>query len=511
MKAALLALLLAGATAAQAEPVVVGSKNFTESCVLGEVMAQMIEAHTDIRVERRINLGGTLVCFEALKKGAIDLYAEYTGTGWVEVLHEPGPVGDPLHTYLEVAKGYRDLWHIEWLLPFGLDNTYAIAMREAQAEKLGITTISGLKPHAGELSAGFSIEFMNRDDGWPGLQKAYDLHLQQVRALEHGLAYRAIMAGDIDLIDAYATDAKLLRYPLRTLRDDRGFFPPYNAAPIVRQDTLAAHPELRPLLERLAFRLPDDEIRRLNYRVEEDGLSFAAAAREWLAAEKLIGDAGPPPEPTRGGGFFALMASRASETMRLVIQHLGLTAIAVLLAAATAIPIGIAVTRHRAARQLALGAAGVLQTIPSLALLAFMIPLLGLDVSAAVAALFLYALLPILRNTVTGLQEVDPDLVEAARGMGLRDRQILRYVELPLALRTIMAGVRTAAVISIGVATLAAFIGAGGLGEPIVTGLYLNDVDLILTGAVPAALLAIAADIVLGRVEVWLAPRTRGA
>ena len=173
------------------------------------------------------------------------------------------------------------------------------------------------------------------------------------------------------------------------------------------------------------------------------------------------------------------------------------------------IPLGILITGKPRLRQITLGAAGVVQTIPSLALLAFMIPLLGLDVKAAIAALFLYAILPILRNTYTGITEVDEDLVDAARGMGMRPGQILRKVQLPLAMRTIMAGIRTSTVISIGVATLAAFIGAGGLGEPIVEGLYLNDTGLILTGAVPAALLAVFADIGLGRLELALQPRAQ--
>ena len=193
----------------------------------------------------------------------------------------------------------------------------------------------------------------------------------------------------------------------------------------------------------------------------------------------------------------------------LTLQHLQLSGLAVLLAILLAVPLGIAASRLPLLRRLSLGAAGVIQTVPSLALLAFMIPLpgLGLGARSAIAALVLYAVLPILRNTYTGIVEVDPDLLEAAEGMGLRPRQILTRVQLPLAVRTIMAGVRTAAVISVGVATLAAFIGAGGLGEPIVTGLELNDTDLILSGAAPAALLAVLVDLALGLLERALAPR----
>jgi osmoprotectant transport system permease protein len=191
------------------------------------------------------------------------------------------------------------------------------------------------------------------------------------------------------------------------------------------------------------------------------------------------------------------------------MQHMWLTAMAVLLAIAVAVPLGIYLTRNERLSPGVLAAAGVVQTVPSLALLAFMIPIpgLGLGARSAIAALFLYAVLPIIRNTYTAIKEVDADLLEAARGMGLKSGQILRRVELPLATRTIMAGIRTATVISIGIATLAAFIGAGGYGDPILTGLQLNDVPLILSGAIPAALLALVVDFILARVENRLVPR----
>jgi osmoprotectant transport system permease protein len=505
----------AGLAAAQDSPagrIVIGSKNFTESAILGDMLALLIEAHTDLEVEHRSGLGGTLVCFAALQSGEIDLYPEYTGTGWSIVLKEPGRISDPLQAFLHVEARYRDLYDIEWLQPFGLNNTYALALREERANALGVRTISDLLPHAAGLKAGFSIEFMNREDGWPGLGPFYGLGLGDVRALEHGLAYEAVASGSIDLVDAYSTDGKLRRYPLRVLEDDRGFFPPYNAAPIVRGETLRTHPELRAVLDALAFRIPDRTMIDLNYAVEEDGRGFREVAREFLESEGLIG-AGLPTrqDPTSGrGSFVSFMAGRGRETLRLGWQHLQLTLAAVLLAVVVAVPLGISIARSRVGERIALGTAGVLQTIPSLALLAFMIaiPGLGLSARSAIVALFLYAVLPILRNTHTGLNDVDPDLLDAAAGLGLTPRQVLFRVQLPLATRTIMAGIRTATVISIGVATLAAFIGAGGLGEPIVTGLYLNDTWLILSGAIPAALLALTADGVLGRVERRLSSST---
>ena len=490
---------------------VIGSKNFTESRILGEMLALLVADRTDLNVEHRSGLGGTLVCFAALQAGEIDMYPEYTGTAWSIVLKETDRISDPLRAFLHVQERYRALYDLEWLRPFGLNNTYALALREDLAEELGVTTISALRPHASTLSAGFSIEFMNREDGWPGLGPYYGLELGQVRALEHGLAYEAISSGAIDLVDAYSTDGKLLRYPLRVLTDDKGFFPPYNAAPIVRGDALREHPGLRDALDSLAFRIPDQTMIELNYAVEEEGRGFREVAREFLVGEGLL-DASVLLEEDGTAGrstFLGFLRGRWSETLRLGWQHLQLTLAAVLLAVVVAVPLGIAITRSRIGERAALGTAGIVQTIPSLALLAFMIsvPGLGLSVMSAIVAWFLYAVLPILRNTHTGLNAVDPNLLDAAQGLGLTPRQILFRIQLPMAMRTIMAGVRTATVISIGVATLAAFIGAGGLGEPIVTGLYLNDTWLILSGAIPAALLALIADALLGRVEAALTPR----
>lgn len=503
--------------AATGDRIVIGSKNFTESHILGEMLALLVQERTGLSVEHRSGLGGTLVCHAAIRAGEIDLYPEYTGTAWSVVLKERGRPAGPLETYLRVREAYRALFDLEWMDPLGFDNTYALAMREDLADELGIRTISDLARHAGGIAAGFSIEFMNREDGWPGLRDVYGLHFRSVSAMEHSLAYEAVSEGAIDVLDAYSTDGKLLRFPLRVLADDRAFFPPYDAAPVVRGETLRAHPELREVLGRLAFRIPAPAMARLNYRVEEEGRGFREVAREFLLEEGLLEAAGATGrraeevrDATSGRASFAgFLASRWRETLRLGWEHIQLTLAAVLLAVIVAVPLGILACRSRIGGRIALGGAGVVQTIPSLALLAFMIaiPGLGLSARSAIVALFLYAVLPILRNTHTGLEDIDRDLLEAAAGIGLTPRQILLRVQLPLAIRTIMAGVRTATVISIGVATLAAFIGAGGLGEPIVTGLYLNDTWLILSGAIPAALLALAADALLGRLEWWLTPR----
>ncbi|QDU69419.1 glycine betaine ABC transporter substrate-binding protein [Engelhardtia mirabilis] len=492
-------------SAASAGTVAVGSKNFAESRVLAELMAQVIEGQTDLEVERKLDLGGTMVAFTALRTGAIDLYAEYSGTAWAVLLEQDAPSGDPLQTFLAVQGGLRERFGLEYLSPFGFDNTYALALRGDIARERGIERISQLAPIAAELRGGFSVEFGSRADGLPGLLERYGFALGDARAMEHSLAYEALAAGELDLIDAYATDGKLLDYDLVVLADDLGFFPPYHAAPLLRAGLLAEHPELAAALGRVAFQLDEATVMGLNHAVEVQGRDFAQVARDFLRTLDLA-----PAGATAAArpSLAQFVRARLPITVSLALEHLAMTAVAVLLAALVAIPGGLLLAPREHAARLALGAAGVLQTVPSIALLAVMIavPGLGLSVRSAIAALFLYALLPILRNTVSGLRAVDADLVDAARGLGLTPRQVLVRIQLPIAMPAIMAGLRTATVISVGVATLAAFIGAGGLGEPIVTGLYLNDVRLILAGALPAAALALAVDGLLGLVERRVTP-----
>lgn len=492
---------------ADAQDLVVASKNFTESRLLGEIVTQLIEARTDLQVEHAANLGGTAVCWEALLSGDVDLYVEYTGTAWAVLLKETGKIADPLQTFLHVQAESRRRFDVEWLPALGLNNTYAMALDRKRAEEWGVARISDLARVGDEVRAGFSVEFINREDGWLGLKQAYSDLGFEPRGMEHALAYEALERGELDMIDAYSTDGKLAKLDVVTLEDDLGFFPPYNAAPIVRGATLERYPELRDVLWPLAFAIDDDRARELNGRIEVDGRGFQDVAAEFLREAGLLESSNDgDPQATAG-------TSRLEDGMRrlpgLIAQHLMLVAISLGLAALIAIPAGLAITRAPRLRQLLLGFASILQTIPSLALLAFLIalPWIGLGAPAAIVALVLYAILPILRNTYTGLSTVDPVLIDAARGMGLSSSQVLRRIQLPLATRTILAGLRTAAVISVGVATLAAFIGAGGLGAPIVEGLYLNDTSLILLGAIPAALLALTVDALLGLLERRVTPR----
>ncbi len=475
-----LVLFCSAVSVAAGKPIVVGSKNFNESYLLAELMSQALEAE-GFEVQRTFGLGGTLICYDALVAGEIDVYPEYTGTISQAILELPGK---PSLTELRAEVADNGLSLLE---PFGFNNTYAMVVPEVLARERDLRSIADLAKT--ELNIVVSHEFLERGDGWPGLAQAYGLD-DKPGGIEHGLAYQAIADGRIDVTDAYSTDGELMRYQLRVLTDDRGYFPIYLALPFARSDlresALAA-------LARYAASITDEKMASMNSAVVFGGASFSEVAAQFREESGLV-----PVEET---------SSPASDLAANVVRHLQLTGTALGLAIVVGLALSLLVYRRTWLARTVLYVAGLMQTIPSIALLALMIPLFGIGFLPAVVALLLYSLLPIVRNTVTALTTLDPTLLEVSRALGMTPRQRLWRVYLPLSLPSILAGVRTSAVISIGTATLAAFIGAGGLGVPIVTGLSLNNVDLILAGAIPAAVLAIATELLFEALERWLLPR----
>ncbi len=467
-------LLVLSATAG--EPVVVGSKRFTESYILGEIAAQRIQA-AGTMVTHRQGLGNTAILFAALKSGAIDVYPDYTGTLAFELLGlKRVPSLPELNAALE-AHG------LAVSAPLGFGNSYALAMTAARAQDLGVTKISDLARHA-TLRFGLSQEFLNRKDGWPALREAYSLAAQPV-GLDHGLAYEAIKGGRIDVMDVYTTDAKLGRYGLTVLADDRAFFPPYEAVLVYRKDLPTRAPAAFLALQGMAGGISSEAMIRMNAAAELDGQPFARVAADFLAGAK----AAPAAAQSRPGWLARLFAA---DFWRLTLEHGVLVFTALGLSVGAGVPLGVWAARSARARPWILGVTGVLQTIPALALLAFLIAALGrIGMVPAVIALFLYGLLPIVRNTEAGLAGVAGGMRQAGRALGLRPGAIMRLIELPLALPSVLAGVKISAVINVGTATIAAFIGAGGYGERIVAGLAVNDHAMMLAGAIPAALLAL--------------------
>ena len=503
---------MSAAAAFAAPPLNVGSKRFTESYVLGEIVTQAARSAGETTAIHRQGLGNTAIVLNALSTGSIDVYPEYTGTIAREILKLDG-----VPTLAALNAGLAPLG-LAAGVPLGFNNTYALAMRADDARARGITRLSDLKDHP-DLRLGLSQEFIGRADGWPGLERVYGLAYATPRGLDHGLAYEALAQHQVDVIDIYSTDAKVARYGLAVLADDRQYFPRYDAVLLYRADLPARLPTTWVALAGLEGRIDDAAMRRMNASAELDGKDFAAVAAEFLAATANM-PAGPGKTAAAAAGTGPAAAPRNASGMadiwhklfgpdfwRLTVEQSGLVFLSLAASVVVGIPLGILAARRPAAEGLILGATGVVQTIPALALLAMLIPLTGrIGAVPAYLALALYALLPIVRNTHAALSQISRAMVEAAQSLGMRKVTILRYIELPLAAPTILAGIKTSAVINVGTATIAAFIGAGGYGERIVTGLALNDHALLLAGAIPSAAMALLIDVGFRIVERWLLP-----
>jgi osmoprotectant transport system permease protein len=476
MLAALALALVVGlgapATMAQdAAPIIIGSKKFTESIVLGDAIAGLLQS-SGLPAHHRRELGGTRILWSALLAGEIDVYPEYTGTISREILAGDGVSGmDDIRAAL-ARRGIRMTG------PLGFNNTYAIGMRRDVAAARGLRTISDLVRHP-DLVFGFSNEFMDRGDGWRGLRAHYGLAHKGVRGLDHDLAYRGIRAGDLVGTDVYTTDAEIAAYDLVVLEDDRRYFPEYQAVILYRETLAVRAPAAVAALHRFEGRIDAGRMRAMNAAVKLSGATELVTAAQFLTA-------------TFGASVDSRRAGLWQRLLHTTADHLTLVVVSLAAAIAVAMPLGVLAARMPRLGQLVLGLTGMIQTIPALALLVFMIPLFGIGTAPAIVALFLYSLLPIVRNTHAGLVDIEPSIRESAESLGFPPAARLRLVELPMAARPILAGIKTSAVINVGTATLGALIGAGGYGQPILTGIRLDDTALILEGAVPAALLALA-------------------
>ncbi|CAJ0778809.1 hypothetical protein LMG18090_00991 [Ralstonia mannitolilytica] len=485
-------LALSTSTLAQ-EPLRIGSKRFTESYVLGEILTQTAAPHGP--AEHVPGLGNTAIVFAALKNGSIDVYPDYLGTIAAEILHLPAAQAanpDQAALLADVNRALAPLG-LAAGVPLGFEDTYALAMREADAERARIRTLADLATHPA-LRLGLSHEFLGRADGWPAIAAHYKLP-QRPTGLDHGVAYDALRASQVDVIDIYSTDARIRGEQLRVLDDPAHVFPRYDAVLLYRADVPRRHAAQWQAIGALAGRIQRDDMIAMNAAVELEGKSFSQVARQFQAGHGDVSAA----TPTRG--FFTQLTDGL---WRLTQRHLALVGISTGVAVLLGVPLGLMAAR-RPIKQPILAMVGVLQTIPSLALLAMLIPVVGsIGVVPALIALAVYALLPIVRNTIVGLEQVPAGLRDAALALGFTPSQRTRVVDLPLALPVILAGVKTAAVISVGTATIAAFIGAGGYGERIATGLALNDSATLLAGAIPAAVLALAVQGAFELAEWWL-------
>ena len=495
-----LAILVAALLAAAFAPlprgprgVAVASKKFTESVILGEMLVQLIEASGQ-RATHLAELGGTTLVFDALVRGEVDLYPEYVGTIRQEILAGQSVDDDDQLRSRLLERG------VAMSAPLGFSNNYALAVRRELAERLGLATIDDLARQV-DLRLGLSNEFLDRADGWKNLRKHYGLTHREVAGMDHDVAYRRLAAGSVDVIDVYTTDARLAELDLVLLDDNRGYFPSYEAVVLYREAWARRHPDAARQIARLEGQLDADSIIALNARVESGAANEAQAAasflRDQLGVAVTVDD-----------------VSVARQIGQRTLEHLDLVRRSLIPAILAAVPLGVLAAKFPRLGQGVLGLVGVVQTIPALALLVLLIApvawlgwdTLGAGSATAIVALFLYSLLPIVRNTAAGLRAIPPEYQESATALGLSPGFRLLHVELPLASPAILTGIKTAAVLNVGFATLGALVGARGYGQPILTGIRLNNTALIMQGAIPAACLALALQAAFELAERWIVP-----
>lgn len=487
MPGLVLALAAALATADPGSTVRVGSKAFTESVILGEIARDLL-SDSGIAANHRRELGGTQVLFHALEADELDVYPEYTGTISAEIL-----AGRKIQDEADMRAALAERG-IGMSRSLGFNNTYAIGIPEAVAARYGLRRLSDLKAHP-DFKFGFSNEFMDRGDGWPGLRDRYQLPQRDVRGLDHDLAYRALEEDEIQATDLYSTDAEIKSQGLRVLTDDLGYFPSYQCVWLYRADLAKRVPRAVEVLAKLEGTIREADMADMNARAKIDRVSEDRVAADFVARRFGI--------ETR-----VVSETFASRLLRRLGEHLALVSISLAAAIVVAVPLGIVASKRPRLGPILLAVTGIIQTIPSLALLVFMIPWLGIGAKPALVALFLYSLLPIVRNTATGLHDIPASLRESAEALGLPPRARLLRIELPMASRAILAGIKTAAVINVGTATIGALIGAGGFGQPILTGVRRLDVAMILyEGAIPAALLALAVQGAFDLAERFIVPK----
>ena len=468
-------------------PVVrIGAKAFPESQILGE-MLRLLAREAGADVEDLQGLGDTGKVWNALLLGRIDAYCEYTGTLTQQLLTgEDVDTAEKLRRVL-AKRGLR------MSRSLGFANRYALGMTRRRAAELHIQSISDLRSHP-KLKLGLSAPFLDRPDGWRALRRFYDLPMDNRDGMEHALAYQALAAGSLDVTDVYTTDAAIRQLDLTVLADDRHFFPPYDAVILYRAELDRRTPHVVDALLRLEGTIDESTMIELNVRDIMDKSPRRTAAA--FLSESLH-----KPIEVRD-------ESLAERILIRTRQHVVLVAVSLVLAIAAAVPLGIAAARRPRLGYALLALIGVVQTIPALALLVLLLVLMNrIGPLPAIAALFLYSLLPIVRNTYTGLHDISLPLRESAEALGLSPWPRLYLIELPLASRSILAGIKTAAVINVGYATLGGLIGAGGYGEPIMDGVTRNDPHLILEGAVPAVLMALLVQAFFEGIERWVVPK----
>ena len=492
----------------------VATKRFTESYVLGDIVAQTLQNKTNLKVSTKQGMGSTGIVFNALLSGEVDVYPEYWGTLTQEILKSNEDITIDQVNALLLPKGLRAG------VLLGFNNTYALAIRRELSESMQIRKISDLK-HYPKLRLGLSQEFLARADGWPGLSKRYGLVDFRPTGLDHGLGYSSIAKSELDLIDAYSTDSRLTEGGLVLLEDDLHFFKSYQALLLMRNEAVPVGGEIDRALKSLEGVLSESRMQQLNARIELNHESVEAVAQSFLKelsntdssntdssstdskAKNLAKDLNSAvTEPNwqrdlRQFGLFFI----GSDFLRLTTEQVALVFTSLFFAVLFGIPIGIFIYKRPVAGYPIRAVMGAIQTIPALALLSFLILIVhSIGFWPAFLALWLYALLPIIESTQSGLNLVDSSVKEASAALGTGFWRQLIKIELPLSSPVLFGGIQVAAVWTTGTATIAAFVGAGGYGERIAQGLSTNNTELMLEGAVPSAVFALVIQWLIGKI-----------
>ncbi|MDB5052803.1 MAG: opuBC [Bacilli bacterium] len=503
----LLSLVVSACSQATTDTIKIGTQTFTEAKTLAEMYKALIEDRTKIKVEIVPDLAASTVVLKAIKSNEIQMGTLYSGEIFNK--HFPVKATKERHEVLKQAQeGFNKYFDLKWFDSYGFENTYALTVTKDVANQYKLNTVSDLKSHAKDMNLGVDTTWLERgSDGYKAFTQFYGFSFKKTFPMEISLVHKAAADKKVDVVVAYTTDAGIKQYDLKTLKDDKQFFPPYDASPVVRNDTLKQHPELNDMIALLVGKIDTNTMSELNYEVEVHTRSPKDVAYEFLKKINLL-DVNVIP-PSSDLNFLQYVQENAGHLLYLTWEHIVMVFCGLGLALIVGIPFGVLSARSKKFAAIILPLANFVQVIPSLALLALLMIVLGLGFKTIVVGLFLYSLLPIIRNTYVGLNQVDPGISEAGKGVGMSPMQLLLQVQLPLSLPFLMAGLRIAAVIAVGVATLAPIIGGEGLGREIYSGLNLHNNIKIYAGAIPACLLAILADIFLGMLQNKLKIRSQ--
>lgn len=487
-----------------ADRVRIGTQTFTETKVLAEIYKALIEDRTDLSVDVTTDLASSSLLLRSLSKGEMDMGSLYSGeifNGYFEV----EDTRDRDEVLRQAQEGFDKLWNLKWYDSLGFENTYTLAVKQEVADKYGLSKMSDLKEHAGDMRIGVDTTWLERPtDGYPAFTKEYGFTFAQTSPMEISLVYSAVADNIVDVVLAYTTDPGLKEFNLVTLEDDKQFFPPFDASTVVRKELIEEHPELDEILSSLVGTIDADTMTELSYQVDVEKMEPRTVAMKYLVELGLLDESKLPasamhPDANSFMKFYYYVTENASYLLHLTWVHILMVLCGLGLALVIGIPLGILSARYEKTGRVIMFFTNIIQVLPSMALLVLLMVMFGLGFKSVVIGLFLYSLNPVVRNTYVGLKEVSPGLQDAGKGMGMSRFQLLWKVEMPLSIPFLMAGLRVAAVIAIGVAALAPIIGGDGLGREIYAGLNQRHNIKILAGAIPAALLAILADIFLGR------------